>query len=447
MKNLSGSSNDQKNGEISAVSPFTRRNFIKGAAGSSLWLSMANRLGAQSGSAALQTQVGAIRGVRVGSPITVPDNFGDTWVSTWASDDNLYAPSNDTLGFEIPDFLTKEQIKLFQIDFAGFLKQLTADRRKQFMSRFAPIAFSRVEGSDPLHLHGVTVNRMRDFVAQDNLNEEFVSAMVEGRKPKPPADGRSWKSSGCAFIDGALYWVIARHQYPEHDDIKGLRQNAKNASIIKSTDFGKTWTRSAAENLDSPMFPGTHFATPYFIDYGRNRLHVDGADRYVYATSNNGFWDNGDSLVLGRVLRSRIGHLNGSDWEFFLGGDGARDASWTSDASKAKPIIEKPGQLGETGAVYLPARQRYMLIGWYYPGGSGYFKGSSNKTIWDFYESPKPWGPWTLIGSHEFSPQGYYCPGVCPKFQSADKVYVTTAGDFNNWWDHYRLTMVPVDLS
>jgi len=176
-------------------------------------------------------------------------------------------------------------------------------------------------------------------------------------------------------------------------------------------------------------------------------LPVDGADRYVYAISNNGFWDNGDGMILGRVLRTRIGELNGRDWEFFVGGDGLHDRSWSRQADAAKPILQRSGKLGETGAVYLPARQRYMMIGWYYPAGSGKLKDASKTTVWDFYEAPKPWGPWTQIHSHNFSPQGYYCPGICPKFQTDARVYVLTAGDFNSGFEFYRLTVLPIDLS
>ncbi|WP_410963649.1 hypothetical protein, partial [Salmonella sp. SAL4455] len=63
-----------------------------------------------------------LREVRVGSPIIVPDNFGDTWSVAWADDGNLYTPANDALGFNIPAFLTQEQIKLFQSDYGAFLK-------------------------------------------------------------------------------------------------------------------------------------------------------------------------------------------------------------------------------------------------------------------------------------------------------------------------------------
>ena len=42
--------------------------------------------------------------------------------------------------------------------------------------------------------------------------------------------------------------------------------------------------------------------------------------------------------------------------------------------------------------------------------------------------------------------QGYYCPCICPKFQSASRIYVFTAGDWTNA-NVYHLTVVPVDIS
>ncbi len=50
------------------------------------------------------------------------------------------------------------------------------------------------------------------------------------------------------------------------------------------------------------------------------------------------------------------------------------------------------------GAVYLYDQQRYFMIGWYYPAGGGKMAGARTHTVWDFYESPQPWGPWTRIG-------------------------------------------------
>ncbi len=335
--------------------------------------------------------------IRVDEPIPIADNRGDTWVAAWAADSNVYSPSDDTQGFH--------------------------------QAGSANIAFNRIGGDDIGKLSGATVNVMSDY----------------GKETQQGPDGCTWKSSGCYALDGVLYWVVARHKYGEQSGDPHLRQTAVNASIIKSTDSGVTWSRSAKENYDTPMFPGGRFATPYFVEYGQDgRASLDNADRFVYALSNNGFWDNGDNLILGRVARSRIGDLKGSDWEFYTGGNGLEESAWSRDMARATLVLDSPSRLGMTGAVHVPALGRYLMIGWYYPAGGGKLKGASHTSAWDFYEAPKPWGPWTKIGSHEFWPQGYYTPQICPKFTSKDgrRLFAITAGDWNDA-RFYRLTIVP----
>ena len=124
------------------------------------------------------------------------------------------------------------------------------------------------------------------------------------------------------------------------------------------------------------------------------------------------------------------------------------DGDWTPDLEKSTIILDAPGKLGMNGATYVPGLNRYLMIGWYYPAGSGKLPSSSNETVWDFYESPKPWGPWTKISSHRSQPQGHYCPQVCPKFSSRDgrRLFVMTGGDFVNWQEYYCLTIVPLTI-
>ncbi len=452
-----------------------RRRFLTSAAGSALWLSMQRYAVANAAELSSAVQGYPLRSIRVGSPTRIPGNLGDTWAAAWGDDDNLYSPVNDGTGFtDFGDALSlfnADQRHLIENDPKASEKIESKNRRAEAMRAFSitphqfeqmaalektaeewkrknlgeadpHIGFNRITGTDPLKLVGANINALREFNAQDRGKQiPFAPGPFE-----VGMDGRTWKSGGCSFIDGALYLVISRHDYGDPFG-KRLRQDATNASIIKSTDYGKTWTRSPKANLNEPMFPGRKFATPYFIDYGRSRPTVDAAEHYVYAISNNGFWDNGDTLILGRVPRAKLGSLNGTDWEFFGGGDGLSNGSWTPDASNAKPILDAPLKLGETGAVYLRERQRYMMITWYYPDGTGHADGAAHRTIWNFHESPHPWGPWTSIGSHTWAPQGYYCPGVCPKFQSAERVYVVTAGDFTNDLPYYHLTVVPIDLS
>jgi hypothetical protein len=343
-----------------------------------------------------------IAAVRVEAPIPIPDNHGDTWVSAWAADGNVYSPSNDSKGFH--------------------------ERGS------SNIAFNRLTGDDPAKIEGVSINMMPDY----------------GKWAQEGPDGCTWKSSGCYAMDGVIYWVVARHKYGETSGDPHNRQLAANASIIKSTDLGKTWTRSARQNYEEPTFPGPRFATPYFVEYGQDgKAAVDNADRYVYAISNDGFWDNGNNMILGRVARAKITDLRAADWEFYVGGDGMEDAAWTKDVNKARPVLDAPGRLGMTGSVYLPGLKRYFMIGWYYPAGGGVIdKNSTKKTVWDFYEAPKPWGPWTRIGSKEFEPQGYYSPQICPKYTSADgrRVFAFTTGDWHEEKLFYRLTVVPLRL-
>ena len=112
---------------------------------------------------------------------------------------------------------------------------------------------------------------------------------------------------------------LAQHiRNDSHDPL--TRQTALNASLIKSTDRGRTWTRSAQENYEHPMWPGGSFGAPFFVHYGRNggQVEQDRATQYVYACSTNGFWNDGDSLILGRVLRSQLSRLNSADWEYLL---------------------------------------------------------------------------------------------------------------------------------
>ena len=339
----------------------------------------------------------AIRGVTVGDPSPLADNGGDTWVAAWADDDNLYSPSNDTVGFH--------------------------------GGAHSNVAFNGITGGDPWQLSGTTVNPMLDY----------------GKWGERGPDKCTWKSSGCTCLNGVLYWVVARHMYGEDSGDPYRRQPAHDASIIKSSDFGKTWTRLAQENYDHPMFPGSRFATPYFIEYGRS-AGVDNSRRYVYAVSNNGFWDCGDDMILGRVRKAKIDALQGADWEYFTVGDGMRSSVWSHNFNDAQPIVAGTRKWGMTGGVYLPAHGRYLMIGWYYPAGGGKITDACTHTVWDFYEAPRPWGPWTKIGSYDSTPQGYYSPEICPKFQTEKEVYIFTAGNWHNR-EVYRLTIVPLELT
>jgi hypothetical protein len=82
--------------------------------------------------------------------------------------------------------------------------------------------------------------------------------------------------------------------------------------------------------------------------------------------------------------------------------------------NQAALIIDNPRKCGETGATYIPALGRYVLVAWYYPGDPNI---ETDESHFIFYESPKPWGPWTPVCEYTSRPQGWYCPRVLSKWQ------------------------------
>ena len=301
------------------------------------------------------------------------DSNGDTADPFWANDDHLYHFICDGRGFG------------------------TQPRN---------LCFNKLTGTDLASLKGELVNAMDDY----------------GKNGASEKDGANWKATGQECIDGTFYAFVGRNKYGNHSKDSLLRQTSVNSSLIKSTDRGLTWTRSARENYEAPMWPGPRFGAPGFIHYGRNGGNVtrDGADRWVYALSNNGFWNGGDDLILARVRRTDLPKLNATDWQYFTGGDGLPDTAWTSDLAKAAPVVNRPAKLGSTAPVFVPALNRYLLVSWYVtPALKGWF--SPESVVYEFFEAPHPWGPWTMTGGSfddRFLGGGHmYGPTLCAKYQ------------------------------
>ena len=297
---------------------------------------------------------------------------GDTWDPFWAADDSLYAFNCDGRGFG------------------------TKPRN---------LAFNHLQGDTPHSLTGSMVNTMDGY----------------GTSGQKEADNATWKACGQECIDSVFYAFVSRNVYGSDSKDPLMRQTALNSSLIKSTDKGLTWRRSAAENYKNPMWPGRRFGSPFFIHYGRNGGSVsrDGADHYVYAISPNGFWNDGDDYILGRVQRTKLPELHASDWTYYTGGDAQVSRAWSSQIEKAVPILSLPAKCGQTPPCYIPSLGRYLVVVWYNTKKmTKWFE--PNEMMYEFYQAEHPWGPWTFINSHSdrFIVGGHmYGPSLCAKFQ------------------------------
>lgn len=333
---------------------------------------------------------------------------GDTWDPFWADDGQLYSFNCDGRGFG-----TKAQ----------------------------NLAFNGFNGEDLFNLSGHQVNPMSEYGPSDH------------RGP----DHATWKVCGQECIDGVFYAFVARNVYGHESHDPLMRQTALNSSLIKSEDHGRTWTRTAQENYTRPMWAGSAFGAPFFVHYGQNggQAHVDRAGEFVYSVATNGFWNDGDFLVLGRVRRDRIARLDPADWEYYSGGDGLSATDWTASVYEASPILARPAKCGQTPITWVPALGRYLLISWYNPEPMPkWFQPTEMR--YDFYIAAHPWGPWSALASFSdsFLAPGFsmYGPSLCAKYQVAshDELVVPmfTAGcQFEDQpTGIYKCWMIPVRL-
>jgi len=305
---------------------------------------------------------------------------GDTWDHIWADDGNLYSFGCDGRGYG------------------------TAGRNVNF-NKLVGVAWDALTGS--------LVNSMDDY----------------GKPMQKIANGSNWKVTGADCIDGVFYVFIADNWYGNQNAWNGpakdpfLRQTVNNMSLLKSTDQGRTWSHPVADNIAHPMWTSRKFSTGFFFKYGQNggATRQDDHDKYVYAISNDGFWNCGSAFFLGRVLRSRIAQLNAGDWEYSCAGQ------WTKDLDQATPVPGLPnGAMKCTmgSPIWLSSLQRYVTVTWSDPGATKKWHYPPDVTF-AFYQAEHPWGPWSYIGEKsagEFIADRkdrihrWYGPSLSPRF-------------------------------
>lgn len=339
-----------------------------------------------------------ISGVRLGDPITtIVGSFGDKWCPAWMPDDSLVVVNGDGCGFHG--------------DPGG------------------NISVGRLTGDAPSRLTPEPLATLEEY-------DELFSVHP---------DQAGWRATGIASIDGVLFAFVTGRLLPAEPRPDG-RIVFFDAGIVRSDDGGHTWSPKPEAVRGAPMFPGQAFAAPYFVAYGRDgAASVDGADRFVYATSNDGYFDNGDRVILGRVARDRLGACDAADWRFYAGGDGAGEESWGA-IEDAMPIIAKPGAFGIAGVTHIPSLGRYVLPAWRYAN-----PGPAFTTVLEFFEAPHPWGPWTSVAEIETGDVGWYAPSVAARFQepiNEDTVrcVLFTSGNPTEP-GMLRLTLLPVEFT
>lgn len=310
---------------------------------------------------------------------TIGVSDGDLWPSCWSDDDALYAANGDGAGFG---------------------------------DTFFDIAVNRLTGAP---------------IEADGIDGEFLAGGDEvGQVWSGP--GFTRKPTGMLCVGGSLYLAV--------QDLREDFNETPAATIARSDDHGRTWQWDTS----TPMFDDHVFTTIWFADYGRDAAGAPDAD-YAYAYGLDGNWrDSFDDSVADPtelfLARVPVASVQDADtWQFYAGEPGDANATWTDDISGKKPVLvddrlrhpdQAPGETGQTvgasnltvisqgGVTHLPRLDRYIYTSW-------------TELTFEFYEAPKPWGPWTLFLSEDFGPYpwtderyGGYATTIPSKFLSDD---------------------------
>jgi hypothetical protein len=218
------------------------------------------------------------------------------------------------------------------------------------------------------------------------------------------------------------------------------------AGIIKSTDFGKTWTN--IPHATTPRFLGPKFAGLTFLNFGPGYSNVpQELSPYMYAMSNDGSWETGDHVFMARVHKDSIIHRNA--WQFLSSISDKNIPTWSKSEEESFPVFKDPGHVGHPTISYNETLKRYIL-GIY----SDVVPHRENASVeewrtWDkaselqLYESQYPWGPWKIFYNEK--PWGgdkhsCYLPQIANKWWSKDGLSGTVmfAGDYTgNNYEYY----------
>ena len=224
-------------------------------------------------------------------------------------------------------------------------------------------------------------------------------------------DLRSQKNSGLFCMGGNIYMTIGRQLNQATGGMGTNTAYTQTAGqIIWSPDKGGSWNNFqnplSFNSGGSPTTPPsasifgltpTNLASATFVMYCADDGTLgylascnrhDNADAYIYLMANDGYWDSGNALYLARVPRAKIRSLNASDYQYYQGGDGSLDASWTGAQANASPVISNTGKLGEPNVQFIPALNRYLLLTFSYPQGLAPMNRHSEHSLWLAYESP-----------------------------------------------------------
>jgi hypothetical protein len=306
-------------------------------------------------------------------PYPEPSVTGDTFPMTWADDGEIYTSSGDPMWGECT------------------------------------------------HDHGMDVETIIGYPPRYRITRPHLLPDYQGYGGDGP------KPTGMICVGGVLYLAL-QNLLGRKDPARGMKcQHGSDAQIICSRDKGKTW-EPERRDIAAPMFPGHLFGGPAFINFGMD--NAEARDECVYAVSGEQF-DNGSELRLGRVPHRGI--LEAAAWEWVSGFDADGNPRWTRNLEESIPVLTRDRSISLCDMVYLQGIDRYLLLTFRLREDFSPMDG----TDLFIYESPEPWGPFTLVYSEELWEGRFvnpYCPRLPLKWMEPDGLtgWLQFSGSWNS---------------
>ena len=369
-------------------------------------------------------------------PCATPGVKGDSHALTWADDDGIYTGTGD------PDWFPDARGNAVTV---RWTPELFANR--EYVQRANGLAVEKFNGP-PENFTLERVNDMPDFIG---------------------GGGCGCKPSGMLCVDGTLYLAVQNLLGWKPGRQSRKNQHGSDATILASRDHGKTWfpdirgtlreffgeqydsasmvwKTEAHERADykgwKPMFPGSLFGGPSFVQHGKD--HRDALDGFVYAVSSDQ-WDNGSELRLGRVRKEKI--LDAGAWEFAEPG-AAGEVAWRPGLELSKPVLTLDRHLGLPEMVWLPCLQKYILLTWALHEDFSARLGSELTIL----ESDNLWGPFRLV-HYEWMwyrrEACFYCPKLPLKWFDPATLsgWIESSGSWQDGREYYLPQVRPFKLA
>ena len=336
---------------------------------------------------------------------------GDLWPSAWSDDDDLYLANGDGKGFDLN-------------------------------GAWADIVFNKITSGHP-ESRNISGSRI-----SANMGQVWANPALYNRKP-----------TGVVSVGGTLYMAV-------QDLKKGTNafDDAPNATILKSTNKGATWTY----DTQNPMFSNYNFTSIYFLDFGKDgvdNVPDSSVDDYIYAYGTDYNWRDSFNdtvtdptrLYLARILKTDdLQDIN--DWHFYTG-NLSGSSSWSAGGAIGNklPTLQSdrrvypsvtPGfpdnisnmtEISQGSVTYNKGLERYIYCSW-------------TEYTFEFFEAPNPWGPWKRFLSKDFgsypwsdTKNGGYTTVIPSKYISEDgnKMWVN-ANTFMGGIANYKFSLRPL---